>query len=108
MYYLTLSAKLKSMIGRAFEEDENVMAASLDLSAAFNIVNIDLPKNITDLIRVWHENWSNYGSIDSINSNLYDLLLGTVLGSILGPMLYAIFVALVFTMRIWLFLQMTL
>jgi hypothetical protein len=32
-------------------------------------------------------------SIDNTNSDLFDLLLGTVQGSVLGPILYAIFVS---------------
>ena len=66
----TLSANLQSLIARALEEDEMVLLASLDLSAAFDLVNIDLlikrleivglPQDIIELITVWLRNRSFY------------------------------------------------
>ncbi len=38
-----------------------------------------------DLTEVWLKERSYYVSIDGVNSNLFDLLLGTVQGSIVGP-----------------------
>ena len=80
--------------------------SSLDLSAAFDVVNIDLlmkrlkiiglPEDIISLIRIWLSNRSYYVTVDGSNLILFDLLLGTVQGSILGPILYAIFVSPVF------------
>jgi hypothetical protein len=80
--------------------------ASLDLSAAFDIVNTNLlikrlkivgvPDYVIDLIQVWLKERSYYVSIDGVNSVLFYLLLGTVQGSILGPVLYAIFVSPMF------------
>ncbi len=102
----TLSANLQSLIARALEEDEMVLLASLDLSAAFDLVNIDLlikrleivglPQDVIELITVWLKNRSFYVCIDNQVSTMYDLLLGTVQGSILGPILYAIFVSPLF------------
>jgi hypothetical protein len=98
----TLSAKLQSMISRALDGKEHVSLASLDLSSAFDLVNINLlmkrlkiieiQNDITDLVSVWLRNRSFYVSIDGIKSIQYDLPLGTVQGSILGYILYAIFV----------------
>ena len=102
----TLSAELLSQISRALDDEEYVIMASLDLSSAFDLVNIDLlikrlkkvglPSDIVNLISCWLRNRSFYVNIDGENSILYDLLLGTVQGSILGPVLYAIFVSPMF------------
>jgi hypothetical protein len=82
------------------------MVSSLDLSSAFDIVNIDLlikrlriiglPPDVIELIEVWLNNMSFYVSIDNSNSAFFDLLLGTVQGSVLGPILFAIFVSPIF------------
>ena len=80
--------------------------ASLDLSAAFDVVNIrllikrlkimGLPEDVIELIKVWLTNRSFYVSVDNNNSTLFDLICGTVQGSILGPILYAIYISPIF------------
>ena len=102
----TLSSALLSQISRALDNEEYVIVASLDLSSAFDLVNIDLlikrlkivglPKDVIDLISVWLRNRSFYVNINEVNSVFFDLHLGTVQGSILGPVLYAIFVSPMF------------
>ena len=102
----TLSSALLSQISRALDNEDYVILASLDLSSAFDLVNIDLlikrlkiiglPKDVIDLISAWLSERSFYVSIDGVNSVIFDLLLGTVQGSILGPVLYAIFVSPIF------------
>jgi hypothetical protein len=102
----TLSIELQSVISRALDEDEYVMVASLDLSAAFDVVNINLllkrlriiglPNDLIELISVWLKDRSYYVSLDGINSVLRYIHLGTVQGSVLGPVLYAIFVSPLF------------
>ena len=102
----TLMAVLQSQIARALEDEDYVIVASLDLSSAFDLVDIDLlmkrldliglPADVLRLIRAWLVNRSFYVSIDGTNSTLFDLLLGTVQGSILGPVLYGIFVSPLF------------
>jgi retron-type reverse transcriptase len=91
------------------DEDNFVLLASFDLSAAFDIVNknlllkrlkvIGLPGDVIDLIGVWLRERSFYVSFDGSNSILFDLLLGTVQGSILGPILYDIFVSPLFDIK---------
>jgi hypothetical protein len=49
-----------------------------------------------ELIKGWLSNILLNVSVDGKNLTLYDLLLGTVQGSILGPVLYAVFVYLMF------------
>ena len=59
----TLSLQLQSIIARGLDEDNYVAMASLDLSAAFNVVNIELlltrlrilglPADNVALIEIW-------------------------------------------------------
>ena len=103
---LTLGLEIQSLIARALDDDKFVLMASLDLSAAFDVVNIPilikrlmilgLPEDVIALIRVWLQNRSFYVSVNNRNSILYDLISGTVQGSILGPILYSIYVSPVF------------
>jgi hypothetical protein len=102
----TLSIDLQSVISRAIDEEEYAMVASLHLSAAFDVININLllkrlrivslPNDLIELISLWLKDRSFYVSLDGNNSVLWDLLLGTVQGSVLGPVLYAIFVSPLF------------
>ena len=59
----TLALQIQSLIARALDGDNYTLMASVDLSAAFDVVNIDLlmerlkviglPDDILGLIRVW-------------------------------------------------------
>ena len=105
----TLSIELQNLIARALDEDKLVLLASLDLSSAFDIVNVDLlikrlrilglPKDVIDLINIWLNNRMFYVTVEGNNSLLYELLMGTVQGSILGPVLYAMFVSPLFDLE---------
>jgi abortive infection bacteriophage resistance protein len=102
----TLSIELQSIISRALDNDDFALVSSIDLSFAFDVVNlylllkrlriIGLPPDCIELIEVWLKNRCFYVSIDNTNSALFDLLLGTVQGSVLGPILNAIFVSPIF------------
>ena len=80
--------------------------ASIDLSAAFDVVNINLlidrlrivglPEDIVGLIKLWLENRKFYVEVNGLNSMFYDINSGTIQGSILGPILYAIYVSPLF------------
>ena len=64
----TIATELQSIIARALDENKIVLMSSLDLSAAFDVVNIDLlikrlkiiglPEDVVSLIRVWLTNRS--------------------------------------------------
>ena len=79
------------------------LMASLDLSAAFDVVNIELllkrmriiglPPDLIELVSVWLTNRYFYVSIDGCSSIVHDCNVGTVQGSILGPILYAIYLS---------------
>jgi hypothetical protein len=102
----TAGLVLQSIIADHVDINELVGMASLDLSAAFDTVNIDLlierikilglPTDVVDLVELWLKGRSFYVSIDGINSLQLDLVCGTVQGSILGPILYAIYVTPLF------------
>jgi hypothetical protein len=80
--------------------------SSLDLSAAFDVVNIDLlikrlniiglPKDLIDLIWVWLTDRLYFVDINGKCSMYFNLESGTIQGSILGPFLYAIYVSPLF------------
>ena len=92
-----ISLTIQTIITQALEDDCHAIMASLDLSAAFDTVNIDLllkrmkiielPGDLVGLVEVWLKDRSFYVYINGNNSLLYDLLLGTVQGSVLGLVL---------------------
>ena len=100
---LTAGLKLQTLITRAVDEDMYALMASLDLSAAFDVVNVELllkrlniiglPSDVIDLVSVWLTNRYFYVSLDGSNSCVHECSVGTVQGSILGPILYSIFVS---------------
>ena len=102
----SLSLQLQSLIARALDEDNYALMASVDLSAAFDVVNIDLllirlgviglPGDLVGLIEVWLRNRFFYVEVADHNSNLFEIHTGTIQGSILGPILYAIYVSPLF------------
>ena len=97
---------LQSLIARALDESNYVLMASLDLSSAFDIVNvkllikrlriIGLPGDVVDLIEVWLRERFYYVDISGDRSNLFKSSTGTIQGSILGPFLYAVYVSPIF------------
>jgi hypothetical protein len=82
--------------------DNFVVMSSLDLSAAFDLVNLDLllkrlkemglPKDLISLLEVWLRNRFFYVEANGHNSMVLNSDIGTVQGSILGPILYALFI----------------
>ena len=99
----TAGLTIQSLIARALNDDNFALMASLDLSAAFDVVNVELlikrlriiglPNDVIELIQKWLTGRSFYVSIDGLNSCVYPSDFGTVQGSILGPILYALFVS---------------
>ena len=80
--------------------------ASIDLSAAFDVINIGLlvkrlriiglPEDVVSLIEIWLSNRIFYVEMDDLVSNILNTSHGTIQGSILGPILYAIYVSPLF------------
>ena len=100
---LTAGLKIQSLISRAVDDDMYALMASLDLSAAFDVVNVELllkrlhivglPHDLVDLVSKWLTNRVFYVSLDGNSSIVHECNVGTVQGSILGPILYSIFVS---------------
>ena len=85
------------------DEDQYVAMASLNLSAAFNVVNINLllkrlkilgmPEDLTSLLELWLQERLCYVEIRSTCSQYYKSSCGTVQCSILGPVLFNLFMS---------------
>ena len=97
---------IQSILSRAVDSNNYALMASIDLSAAFDLVNtnllitrlkiIGLPHDVIRLIKLWLTKRSFYVEINGANSCVVDLIGGTIQGSILGPLLYAIYVSPLF------------
>ncbi len=84
----TITLDLQSLIARVLDNYEYVLLASLDLSLAFDVVDINLllkrlralglPSDIIDLVEIWLRDRYYFVSIEGHNSIMYDLLLGLV------------------------------
>ena len=92
---------MQSLIARALNEDNYVIMASLDISAAFDVVNTDLllkrlrimglPDDVVGLIETWLRNRLFYIQVNDLNSKFIAMDTGTIQGSILGPIHNEIF-----------------
>ena len=90
------------MISRSLDDNNYYILASLDLSAAFDIVNRELlftrletmgiPEDINSLLKDWLTNRKSFVDINGNHSNLHEENHGTVQGSVLGPILFSIFI----------------
>ena len=86
---------MQSLIARSLDEDGYVLMASINLSAAFDVINIDLlikrltilglPRGVISLIKVWLKNRYFYVEINDLTSTFQGIKSGTIQGSILGP-----------------------
>ena len=99
----TASAEIQSKVAALMDQDQYVGMASMDLSAAFDVVKVDLllerltkmgmPPDITNLLEVWLIYQQSYVEVHNCCSQYYDSNCGTVQGSILGPVLFSPFVS---------------
>ena len=104
----TASISIQMALAKALEQGHFALMASLDLSSAFDVVNINLllkrmkimgiPKDVLDLTEIWLRDRSYYITCKGRNSFIKKSNVGTIQGSILGPLLYAIFVSPLFDM----------
>ena len=100
------SLMLQSVLARALDENNFALMASIDLSSAFDVVNVKLllkrlrllglPDDIISLVGNWLSLRYYYVSVGGKCSVIHSLNVGTVQGSILGPILYAMFVSPLF------------
>jgi hypothetical protein len=102
----TAGLLLQSIIARAADDDNFTIMASLDLSAAFDLVNVELlikrlriiglPGDLINLIEIWLSDRKFYVEVDGSCSAVHGSGTGTIQGSVLGPVLHAIFVSPLF------------
>ena len=105
----TAGLTLQSIISRALDQGHFCLMASLDLTAAFDVVNINLlikrlkivglPMDVIELIKNWLSFRQCYVDVKGTCSNFYNCSSGTVQGSILGPFLYAVYVSPLFDLQ---------
>ena len=99
---VTAGLTLQSIIARGMDKDCYVAMSSLDLSAAFDLVNLNLlikrlrimgiPNDLIQLLEIWLRQRSFYVEANGQNSTILETDVGTIQGSILGPILYALFI----------------
>ena len=102
----TAGLLLQSLIVHATDANNYALMASLDLSAAFDLVNVGLlikrlrilglPMDLVKLIEIWLTDRKFYVELDGQVSHVLESEDGTIQGSVLGPILYAIFVSPLF------------
>ena len=103
---MTALKEIQSQIARKIDEGHYLAMGSLDLSAAFDMVNIyllmkrmitlGLPTDWIELLETWLRDRAAFVEVSGHRSMLYDVNIGTVQGSILGPVLFSLFVSPVF------------
>ena len=85
----TLALQLQSSIARALDENNNFIMASLDFSAAFDLVKADLLlerlrlmvllEDVVGLIETWLRNRVFYVQVNDLNSNCIEMNSGSIL-----------------------------
>jgi len=95
--------QIQAKITELLEEGQMVAVASVDLSAAFDVVNHDLlyvrlrrskvPEDVIDLIKSWLTDRTGFVECGSESSEFFKIPYGTVQGSVLGPILFSILIA---------------
>ncbi len=94
----TAALMLQNITTKAMDEDCYVAVASMDLTAAFDIINMDLllkrlkimgiPNDNIQLIMAWLNNRVAYVEVGSTCSEYFEVDFGLGQGSIQGPVLF--------------------
>ena len=93
----TAGLLLQSLIARALDDDHYVALAGIDLSAAFDVVDVELlikrlkilglPNDVIQLMKCWLKKRFFYVCVGGSESSIKVTWYGIVQGSILGPIL---------------------
>lgn len=93
---------IQSKIALALEKGEKLGLISLDLSAAFDLVNhsllhtrlrnMGLPTKFCLIINDWLKNRLAYVESNQCTSTIFNVDKGTVQGSVLGPVLFSLYI----------------
>ena len=99
----TACLQIQSMIASQCDIGNYVTVTSLDLTAAFDVVDTELlikrlkimgmPVQLIQVIQNWLSERYFYCDINGKSSSIRKLTRGTVQGSILGPLLFALFIS---------------
>ena len=99
----TAGVEIQSRISQRCDLGEFVTVASIDLTAAFDVINhkalikrmkeMGMPEIIVSIIKEWLSGRYFYCEVGGSTSELFKLEHGTVQGSILGPILFAIYIS---------------
>jgi hypothetical protein len=99
---ITAGKELQSILAQAMDRGDYAAVASLDLSAAFDVINVSellkrlitmgVPQDIVGLLSNWLQNRLAYLEIDSCCSEFFDVKAETVQGSVLGPILFNLYI----------------
>ncbi len=94
---------MQNQIAKAMDKDNYVAVASMDLSAAFDVIDINLllkrmknlgiPEDVLNLIKAWLDGRIAYVEVGSECSEFYKIEFGSGQGSILGPVLFNYYMA---------------
>ena len=100
---LTAMMELQSEIAEHLDNNEYVAMVSLDLSAAFDVVNHNLlikrlrikglPNHLINIVQNWLSRRMMYVDVNGKCSAFKDIDEGTLQGSVLGPVLFAMFIS---------------
>jgi exonuclease III len=99
----TATRTLISKLACHLDEGSFVALGSLDLSAAFDVVNLELllarmhaigyPVKLITLLKAWLRDRLFYVEVEGHSSFFVKIDVGTIQGSILGPILFNIFIS---------------
>ena len=105
----TAGLTIQSILSHALDQNKYALMSSIDLSAAFDVVNvkllikrlkiIGLPNDVIEPIKIWLSNRLLYVDLDGNCSYIRTSDSGTIQGSRLGPILYAIYVSPLFDLE---------